>query len=380
MRVLAICKQNGVSEFYRILTPYHLLAQAGLIELTQDAGDTPSIIDHLHKFEAVVFSRPDSPEHSLILAYAKQAGLRVIVDIDDNLFLLPPSIGAYDAWHQRGTGKLMPRLYRLKKNIKMADVLTVSTRRLGEQLCNGKPHSLRERNDYLVLPNQIVAADWRDLRPLGPEDEVEKAADELWAGWWGIYNHWDDWRDIAPCIEPVIAERPEVKLVLLGMPELAHLFPRLRKSGQLMVAPFVLPVELASYRRLVASFDVALAPTADYPFNESKSDLKLLQYGAAGVPVIASAVTYGDWRDYAKVVEHPQAWGRRLATSLNDLTSEREMAAALQAVVLGERTYEANYKLWLGALGVLPEMPEQVMAPPVPGFEKVGNSEVMAHG
>lgn len=370
MKVLAICESGGVSEFYRVSTPYHMLAQAGLIELTQDAGNMPSIIDHLSKFEAVVFSRPDSAEHSLMLAYAKHLGLRVIVDIDDNLFLIPPSIGPYDAWHQRGSGKLMPRLYYLKKNIKMADVLTVSTQRLGEQLCNGEPHSLRQRNDFLVLPNQVVAADWRDLPPLGAEDEVEKAPGEIWVGWWGIYNHWDDWRDIAPYIEPVIIERPEVKLILLGMPELAHLFPGLRKSGQLMMASFIATGELAAYRRLVANFDIALAPTADYPFNESKSDLKLLQYGAAGVPVIASAVTYGDWRDYARMVREPRAWGRMLAGILTNLAAEQGAGVELQKQVLAERTYEANYKLWLGALGMA-EMPVQA---------KVGNSEVVAYG
>jgi len=372
VKVLAICDQGGVSEFYRVGTPYRMLAEAGLIELVQDNGESATIIDHLHKFEAIVFSRPDSPEHSLILAYAKQAGLRVIVDIDDNLFLLPPSIGVYSAWHQRGSGKIMARLYYLKKNIKEADVLTVSTQRLGEQLCNGEPHSLRERNDFIVLPNQVVTADWREM-PVA--EGIEKAEDEVWVGWWGIYNHWDDWRDIAPYIEPEIVKRPHVKLALLGMPELAHLFPQLRQSGQLITGPFIEPGELAAYRSLVAMFDVALAPTSACPFNESKSDLKLLQYGAAGLPVIASTVTYGHWRDGAILARHPNTWGMRLAMLLDDLSVARELGAQLQAQVLSERTYEANFKRWLGALGV-PEMPEQV-APPIPALDKVGNSEVV---
>lgn len=358
-KVLAICDEGGVSELYRVGTPYRMLAQAGRIALTQDTGDSPALVDHLPNFDAVVFSRPDSPHHSLLLAYAKMAGLRVIVDIDDNLFLLPPSIGVYHHWHERGSGKLMPRLYYLKKNIKMADVLTVSTETLGRQLCNGEPHNLRERNDYIVLPNQIVAADWQDAPVVIEGDEVQKEDGEAWVGWWGIYNHWDDWRDIAPYIEDVIVRRPNVKLVLLGMPELSHLFPALRKHEQLIVGPFVEPGQLAAYRRLVRMFDIALAPTAPCPFNESKSDLKLLQYGAAGLPVIASSVTYSAWQGLAQIVHQPRAWGTALTAALDNLRPAREDAKRLQTQVLATRTYEANYPAWLGALGI-PQLPPQV--------------------
>jgi hypothetical protein len=179
---------------------------------------------------------------------------------------------------------------------------------------------------------------------------MEKAPGEVWVGWWGIYNHWDDWRDIAPHIEPVIAERPWVKLFVLGMPEVAYLFPRLRASNQLVVGPFVAPEKLGQYRALVKQFDIALAPTAPCAFNESKSDLKVLQYGAAGVPVIASAVTYGEWVKYVPLAERPEDWALLLSRALGNLSRWATYGQQLQEKVLAERTYEGNYLCWLEAL------------------------------
>jgi hypothetical protein len=351
-RVLTICDHAGVSEFYRTVTPYRLLAENGYIELETSSGQNPAVVDNLHHFDAVVFSRADTPVTSLILREAKEAGVRIIYDIDDNLFLLPPSIPAYSAWHHRGSTKNTPRFWYLKRNIRLADVLTVSTEALGRQLCNSEPHSLRARNDFILLPNQVLASEWQDVEPAG------KDAGEIWVGWMGIYNHWDDWRDIAPYIEPVIVKRPNVKLVVLGMPEIAHLFPALRKSDQLIIGDFVAPEDIRPYWSFVKSFDVALAPTSPCPFNESKSDLKMLQYGAAGVPVIASKTTYDGWQEHATILSEARSWGVALAAILDRLPEARAQAERLRRFVLKHRTYEANFTRWLGALG-RPKLPEQ---------------------
>lgn len=345
MRVLVICDDRGVSEFYRALTPYRLLAEAGHIEIQVESGTNPALVDHLDEFDAIVLSRPDNWQHGYLILAAREAGLRVVVDVDDNLLLVPPSIGAYGAWHERGAGRITERTWHFKRAIRLADVLTVSTETLGRQLAGGEPHRLR--GDYMLLPNQVLASSWTDVEPAG------KDTGEVWIGWWGIYNHWDDFRDIAPFIEPVIAARPRARLVLLGMPELAHLFPRLRQSEQLLIGPFVPTGDLGNYRALVKSFDVALAPTSPCPFNESKSDLKMLQYGAAGVPAIASGVTYGGWRQHATVVDSAALWGEALEEVLDNLASYKNWAKTTREHVLSARTYEANYERWLAAVGII---------------------------
>ena len=340
MRVLVISDSRGVSEFYRAVTPFRILEEAGDIELTMDSGLNPALADHVNEYDCIVFIRSDAGPHHSLMLHAKMNGVRTVFDVDDNLLLLPPSIHAYAAWHERGTGRITSRLWYFKRNLQMADMLTVSTDALGRQLCNGEPHDLRQPGDYLVLPNQILAESW-NVPP------AEKPEGEVWVGWWGIYNHWDDWRDVAGYIEPVIIKRPEVRLMILGMPEIAHLFPTLCETGQLVTFPFVSPDDLDDYRSIVKSFDVALAPTSFSAFNVSKSDLKLLQYGAAGVPVIASKVTYASWQDYALLPERPDEWGGTLEYALDNLSAFKDRAELLQGKVMSERTYEANYEKWL---------------------------------
>lgn len=357
MRVLLITEANGVSEFYRAVTPFRMLEEAGYISLTISSGYNPATADKVNvtKFDCIVFIRADAATHHALVLHAKEHGVRTVFDVDDNLLLLPLSIPCYRIWHDPGTGYQTPRLWYFKRNLALADVLTVTTDTLGRQLCNGEPDSLREKGDYMVLPNQILSEAW-DV-PVAP-----KPPGDIWVGWWGIYNHWDDWRDVAPYIEPVILKYPRVKLMILGMPETKQIFRELVKTGQLVTFPFIGPEKLGEYRSIIKAFDMALAPTSDCPFNEGKSDLKMLQYGAAGVPVIASRVTYGDWEYYADLYDYAHQWTFDLDKYLDALTDQyadggylveaQNKAKSLHQKVLSERTYEVNYKKWLRPLGL----------------------------
>jgi hypothetical protein len=74
----------------------------------------------------------------------------------------------------------------------------------------------------------------------------------------------------------------------------------------------------------------------------------MLQYGAAGVPVIASSVTYAAWSEEAVILDEPEEWGPALVRAL--LNPEALTGRLLQARVLGNRTYEGNFRKWLQAL------------------------------
>ena len=52
------------------------------------------------------------------------------------------------------------------------------------------------------------------------------------------------------------------------------------------------PVGLEHYHQKLSSLqlDMAIAPLADHDFNRAKSNLKLLEYGALGLPVICSKI------------------------------------------------------------------------------------------
>ncbi len=59
------------------------------------------------------------------------------------------------------------------------------------------------------------------------------------------------------------------------------------------------PVPVEQYPKLLAGFDIGLAPLIDSPFNRCKSDLKYVEYGKVGVPAVFSKVG-----PYTRSVKH----------------------------------------------------------------------------
>jgi glycosyltransferase involved in cell wall biosynthesis len=100
-------------------------------------------------------------------------------------------------------------------------------------------------------------------------------------------------------------------------------------------------------RDLASEFDVAIAPLADTAFNRLKSDIKLLEYTAMGLPAVVSAIgpyLDADWVDRCS---SPDDWGRALSELINDRfvveekrvhveAQEEEMWRGRRAAVTGE--------------------------------------------
>ncbi len=78
----------------------------------------------------------------------------------------------------------------------------------------------------------------------------------------------------------MLEERPNVTVETIGV-DLDLGSPRYRRHGV---------VGLMELPELVSGFDIGLAPLADIPFNRARSNVKLKEYGAVGVPWLASPI------------------------------------------------------------------------------------------
>lgn len=96
-------------------------------------------------------------------------------------------------------------------------------------------------------------------------------------------------------------------------------------------------------------FDIGLAPLEDTLFTRSKSYIKALEYGALGIPVIASDV--GPYREYVEdgvtgfLVSKESEWIDRIRLLIDDPELRESMGAAAHAKSL-RHTIAAGWRQW----------------------------------
>lgn len=154
------------------------------------------------------------------------------------------------------------------KALNVVDRLVCSTETIKEQY-------QKYCKDVNVQPNRLLESKWAHLQ------SHRGTAHKLRVGWAGGFSHTGDLEII---IDTVKALNKEVDFVFLG-----YVHPYLEKH----ISEYHAGAALKDYPAKLASLnlDIALAPLEDVLFNHAKSHLKVIEYGALGIPVIASHIT-----------------------------------------------------------------------------------------
>jgi glycosyltransferase involved in cell wall biosynthesis/GT2 family glycosyltransferase len=269
-RVLVFPLNESGTGRYRCIDPLHQLERQGQLEAiwlpSHELKTEPFLPNHyeIHRLQAdVVFIQQAlSDKH---FAYFKQlkelSGLPFIFSLDDLLTSLPDQ-------SNRKSLVFRDMRHRLRRTLALCERLIVSTQPLADFYAEFI-------DDIEVIPNALDIASW----PIN-SSHAEHSARKLRVGWAGATQHSGD---LALIEEVVKALAGEVTWVFMGMcPESLEAFVD-------EVHPYV---SYAEYPSALAELDLdlALAPLEDNPFNRCKSNLRLLEYGIQGWPVIASKV------------------------------------------------------------------------------------------
>jgi glycosyltransferase involved in cell wall biosynthesis len=274
--------RNDAASYYRIDAPFRTLAMKGW-----DVEVGHPVIEDAGSYDVLWLQMHASAESELLVRAYQSEGAMVVYDVDDWLFDLPPSWSCYTHYYRRGSGEPTDRLRYHERLIQLADVVTVPTAYLGSLISSRFPGTLIK-----VVPNRILAGDWDTLGKMKPDRGPI-------LGWFGTSNHWDNWRQIAPIVDEVL-EEVDGHLALVGAPELVACLPK-RLANRTMIHPLVRITEFHNTRLLIRAFNVGLAWISDdLVVGRAKSPLKALQYGAAGVPFVASETVYGQLPDAGK--------------------------------------------------------------------------------
>ncbi|QXH45492.1 glycosyltransferase [Pseudomonas xanthosomatis] len=153
----------------------------------------------------------------------------------------------------------------LRRGIERCDRLVVSTQALADALHGA--HS-----DIRVMPNMLAEQLWTGLR------SQRRSSRKPRVGWGGGTSHTGDLEVIA---EVVKALANEVDWIFFGMCP-----PALRPYLKEFHPP--VPMELYPAKLASLNLDLALAPLEFHIFNDCKSNLRLLEYGVCGYPVIVT--------------------------------------------------------------------------------------------
>lgn len=270
---------KGGSGQYRVRIPLRALVRAGWLqaEAVPEEARLPSVTELAKVAPDVVLlhQRLGPAVEETVRAWRKShPKLRILYGMDDRLDAVPRKSSIYH--HARRTTR--DARARLRNLFALSDAVVVSTAPLAELV-----RDIRPETEVHIIPNAIERETWE---PLFRELEVKRRMPTRLlrkprVGWIGAMQHRGDLELLIPVIE---ATKNDVHWVFMGMwlPEFEHLVAE--KHGW---------VDFNEYPKKMAALDLdlALAPLELNEFNEAKSNLRLIEYGALGYPVIATDIT-----------------------------------------------------------------------------------------
>jgi hypothetical protein len=259
---------------------------------------------------------------------AQALGQTIIVDLDDYHEALTPANAAYDATDPEKNKVANRDFYQ--QVIEAADMVTVSTPFLYDIYSQQRDNVYMIRNGVSIT--QFTRIKHRSQKPV--------------FGWTGATNYRNN--DLEQLREwlPDFLEEHDLYFHHAGHQDNTPSFAEVTgiATHRVMTSPLTPINDYASGFK----FDVGIVPLNDIPFNHAKSNIKGLEYMAAGIPFIAS-----DLPEYRVLHETgvgilattADEW-KEAASRFLDYKTRKQAAGAGWATVSKDWSIEARAKEW----------------------------------
>jgi hypothetical protein len=316
--------------WYRMILPMQQL-QAHGYEVSLASADTdkgPGITARsMEGHDVIVAQRFNKPGGIHVFREARTARNRLVYELDDDVFsVTPENFQAYNFWRR-------PEILDAATHaMEVADLITCSTEPLAGVLRQYNPN-------VAVLPNHIPAwvCDIERNRRARPA-----------VGWTGGASHGADVGLISGPVRRFLKRFPGWDLRIAA----TDYRPTFKAGDRAVFTPWVAVAEDDRGFYTAPDWDIGLAPVTPTAFNASKSHLKALEYGALGIPVIAS-----DYHPYRYLVKHGETgflvrkdheWLSYMSELASDDALRSKMGAAAREAAR-EYTIEKGWKMWADA-------------------------------
>jgi len=306
---------------YRIFGPARALSEAGRAQTWIDFNGYSPLQTEPLELDTLVFQRQVlDGQIEVVERYQRNSKILRVFELDDLLSQLPTR-----SVHHGDMPKDIAE--RLRRVVPLCDRFVVSTEPL--------VHAYRGLNDDIrVVPNMLEKTRWLDLRPRRRQSQRARV------GWVGGVGHTGDLEMIADVVRELAGE---VDWVFMGM------CPDALK-GQ--VREFHAGTHFDQYPKKMAdlNLDLAIAPLQINAFNEAKSNLRLLEYGILGFPVICSDIyPYQGEIPVTRVRNRSTDWAKAIREQVADLDECARRGDALRQHVIDHWMLEDHLDQWLKA-------------------------------
>jgi len=271
----------------------------------------------MHDVDVVIMQRLMHDGLTNHINLAKRAGQVIINDVDDWYWGLDPNNNAWKASHPQYNKKENVNFY--KSIISASSLVTTSTPFLFEKM------KVWNKN-VLLLPNTVKTKAFKKHDHTINEDVV--------IGWAGSTAHRSNDLQVLSGVLPSFNNTTtQISYLHAGHHDTSPHFAD--EIGLPKEKVKTLPICDPEKYPEMFQMDIGIAPLRDFPFNHAKSEIKLLEYSASGIPWVASALP--SYKSLAKefgmgrIAKNPHQWTQHL----NALVSSRELRKEE-----GERLYE----------------------------------------
>lgn len=317
---------QGAGE-YRVNGPLRAARRAGKAITATFSPPSPDkrripMLQELIRFEdaqSYIIHHGFSSQHLTVLQQVRDymPDLLVVGAMDDLSTAIPPESSVFSQW-SRDTRS------RVREALALCNRLVVSTEPLAE-------FAKSMVDDIRIVPNRIEWERWKHAK------SERRVGDKPRVGWAGAQQHAGD---LALIAEAVRETHKEVDWIFFGLcPD--EIRPYVAEEyGWVSFDDY--PAKLAAM-----NLDLAVAPLEVNAFNEAKSNLRLLDYGILGWPVICTDVEPYKNAPVTRVTNTTSAWVNAIREHVADLDATAKAGDALRDWVHADYILEEHVDEWL---------------------------------
>jgi len=308
--------------------------------------------------DIVVLQKQCNPRALTFVEEAKMMKKKIISEVDDCYFCIPPTNPAYSIY----LGKEQDLINFYNKS----DALTVTTEYLASELkqyCS-KTYVLPNSLDFKLLDTFEKMSETQKNRytkyldinqkRLTLEEVKETTKDKIVILWGGSPTHLKDLEQATPALIKICSEFKNVMLMMVGCTTQAILESMIQHNPEQLILVEAVPI--FGYPQLLSSLraDIGICPIESNRFNFSKSNLKFLEFSANNLACVCSNV-----ENYAKTVKHgdtglladntTDSWYSNLKELILDEDKRKEMGLRAHAFVRENYNITQNINLWVDA-------------------------------